>query len=187
MTVSRPIADIFDADELLALARQDLEKNQLDGALEKLKSILAGPQPAPEAIAMAARTYAQLGLFIRAQELFRRYLAVNPQALTEQFQLSMTHFNNGEIQAAQAMWEAILKQYPTHPPALFYNGLSLAQQGNTLEAKRNLEILLQSAAADNLYCGRGKELMQSIDAGLQANFAHDREADGKRQGEDSYQ
>ncbi|HEX8611901.1 MAG TPA: tetratricopeptide repeat protein [Telluria sp.] len=178
MIVSRNLSDIFAADELLALARIDVEKNQLDSALEKLKSILSGAEPDPEAMSMAARVYAQLGLFGRSQELFRRYLAAHPGSVNEQFQLAMTHMNNSEPAEAEGFFNAILASTPTHPPALFYSALLLSQQGKTMEAKRNLDILLQSAPADNLYAGRGKELLDSIDAGLQANFQEQRDQDG---------
>ncbi|NHZ80745.1 tetratricopeptide repeat protein [Massilia sp. CCM 8695] len=190
MTASRNISDIFAADELLALARLDVEKNQLDSALEKLKSILGGPDPDPEAISMAARVYAQLGLFTRAQDLFRRYLVVHPGSLNEQFQLAMTHMNNSEPADAEGFFNAILASTPTHPPALFYSALLLSQQGKTMDAKRSLDILLQSAPADNLYAGRGKELLESIDAGLQASFQDQRDqeaATGKPLSGDTYQ
>lgn len=170
MSKHNRLADIFDADELIALARHDIEKNQLEQALEKIKCVLAGEAPADEALAMAGRVYGQLGLFKRAQESFRRYLALHPDAANEQFQLAMSHYSNGEVADAQGHWDAILRSHPTYPPALYYNGLSLAQQGKPMEAKRSLDILLQSAAQDNLYVGKGKELLQSIDAGLQESF-----------------
>ncbi|MCE3602774.1 tetratricopeptide repeat protein [Massilia sp. P8910] len=178
MTVSRNISDISAADELLALARLDVEKNQLDSALEKLKSILGGPEPDPEAMSMAARVYAQLGLFTRAQGLFRRFLVAHPGAVNEQFQLAMTHMNNSEPAEAEGFFNAILASTPTHPPALFYSALLLSQQGKTLDAKRSLDILLQSAPADNLYAGRGKQLRDAIDAGLQASFEEEQREGG---------
>jgi hypothetical protein len=36
--------------------------------------------------------------------------------------------------------------------------------------------LLQSAAPDNLYAGKAKDLLQSIDAGLQENFIQSQQA-----------
>lgn len=176
MSMQRRLADIFDADELIALARHDIEKNQLEQALEKLKCVLAGDVAADEALALAGRVYGQLGLFKRAQESLRRYLALHPGAASEQFQLAMSHYSNGEPAEAQRHWNAILRIHPTYPPALYYNGLSLAQQGKPMEAKRSLDILLQSAAPDNLYAGKGRELLQSIDAGLQQSFIQSQQA-----------
>ena len=170
MTEQHRFPDLFETDELIALARHDIESNQPGPALDKLKRVLADAAPPAEALSLAGRVYGQLGLFKRSQDAFRRYLALHPDASNEQFQLAMSHYSNGELAEAQAHWDAILRVHPTYPPALYYNGLTLARQGKPMEAKRSLDILLQSAAPDNLYAGKGKELLLSIDAGLQDSF-----------------
>jgi tetratricopeptide (TPR) repeat protein len=153
----------FDAEELLALARLDLEKGDPEGALAKLKELLAETKPAAEAIALSARVYAQLRLHIRAKDLFKRYLAIHPDAVDETFQLGMVSFDGGNASEALALWGKVLKKQPTHPPALFYSGLALARDGKTADAKRSLDILLQSAAPDNLYVNQAKGLLEAID------------------------
>lgn len=154
---------LFAPDELIALARHHIDNNRLDLALEKLKLVLAGNAPEPEAIAMAARLYAQLGLPRRAQELFQHYLVLHPDAPTEQFQLAMAYFNDGQADQAQALWDSILERDPVHPPALYFSALHQARQGKAQDARRHLDVLLQSAAPSNLYAERGKELLQSLD------------------------
>lgn len=168
---SRRKSDLFEPDELVALARHDIEQDRIEDALSKLKQVLAQPKPFAEGIVIAARLYAQLGLFKRAQELFEQYLAINPNAPVETFQLGMAHFDSGEFPQAQQLWEKLLKLQPTHPPALFYSGLMAAQQGKIADAKHQLDILLKSAPEDNLYFGRAKELLKSIDDGLQIAIA----------------
>lgn len=172
------ISSDFEADELLALARLDLEKSNLEGALAKLKQILSGADVLPEAQAMAARLYAQLGLHERAQGFYKAYLQSNPTAVTEKFQFGMTHLEGGHPLEALKIWDELLKDYPTHPPALFYKGLALAQQGKPNEAKQSLDVLLKSVATDNLYFGRGKELLQAINQGN--GMASSRPEDAKR-------
>jgi tetratricopeptide (TPR) repeat protein len=157
--------DAFEADELVALARLDMDRGNVEAALGKLKQVLASADPLPEAQAMAARLYAQLGLFDRARALYQAYLQSNPGAITEKFQFGMTHFDAGQTKEALAIWDSLLKEFPTHPPALFYRALVLAQQGRTADAQQTLDILMKSAPADNLYFGRGKELLQSINSG----------------------
>jgi tetratricopeptide (TPR) repeat protein len=157
--------EAFETDELLALARLDMERGNVEAALSKLKLALMTENPLPEAQTMAARLYAQFGLYDRARALYEAYLQTNPGSITEKFQLGMTHFDTGQSREALAMWEALLKEFPTHPPALFYKALVLAQQSKTADAKQTLDILMKSAAADNLYFGRGKELLQSINNG----------------------
>ena len=165
------LSDVFDLDELVALARNDIERGVLDQALRRLKQVLADKNPPSEALGMAARLYAQLGLFPKAAGLYQRFLETNPGAVTETFQLGMTQFDAGHTNEALKVWEGLLKEYPTHPPALFYKGLVLAQQGRAADAKHVLEILMKSTPVDNLYFGRGKELLQSIDVDLRSELS----------------
>ena len=152
----------LDTDELIALIKLDLEKGNIEKALLKLKEVIKDKNVPSEAYAIAARTYAQLGLFERAKDNFNRYLENNPDATTELFQLGMSHLDCGEKQEALGIWDRLLKKAPVHPPALFYKGLVLAQSGKIADAKQSLDTLLKSANVDNLYFGRAKELLQSI-------------------------
>jgi len=155
--------DMFEPDELVALARLNIERGEMDEALWKLKQVIAEANPPAEALSMTARLYAQLGLFERAKPLFQRYLATQPNAVNETFQLGMVHFDAGQLAEALKIWDGLLKSQPTHPPALFYRALALHQLGQSTEARHSLDILLKSAAPDNLYFNRAKELLQTIE------------------------
>lgn len=155
----------FDTEELIALARLEMDKGAMDQALLKLKQVFADGEPPAEASSLMARLYAQLGLFKRAQEYYQRCIKANPAALLERFQLGMTYFDSGEATEALAIWDELLKDHPAHPPALFYRAYALLQNGNRADAKQSLEIIMKSAPADNLYFGRAKELIQVIDGG----------------------
>jgi len=156
--------DSFDIDELVALARFDLDKGDLSEALWKLKKVIATNNPPAAALSMAGRLYAQLGLWARAQQMFRQYIAIEPSAINENFQLGMVHFDAGQSAEALKIWEGLLKNHPTHPPALFYRALLLAEANQVMEARHSLDILLKSAPADNLHFKQGKELLASLDA-----------------------
>lgn len=179
----------FDADELLALIKYNIEKGEIEKALLKIKELLAEKTPPAEAHAVAARTYAQLGLFERAKEQFKAYLKLNPEATVEAFQLGMAHFDNGEKQEALSIWDGLLEKDPISPPALFYKGLALAQTGRLADAKHSLETLLKSAPTDNLYFGRSKELLQAINNGQlhQEHNGSEAESTGKALPKDAYQ
>src|SRR5438045_9340711 len=99
----------FDSDELLALARISLERNDVEGALLKLKKIMASASPSAEAGGLGARVYAQLGLYDRAGKLYERYLQANPKAFLEQFQLGMTRFDAGKPDEAVKIWDEVLR------------------------------------------------------------------------------
>lgn len=153
----------FEQDELTALARLDIEQGRVEQGLSKLKSVLATGSAPLDAVGMAARLYAQLGLFDRAQPLFEQYLASRPDAIEEEFQLGMVKLDKGEEAQALDVWDGMLKRMPTFPPGLFFSAVVLNRQGKIADARRNLEVLLQTAASDNLYYERSKELLQSIE------------------------
>jgi tetratricopeptide (TPR) repeat protein len=155
----------LEQDELLALARIDIEKGQLESALLKLKQITAEKKPLADALSMLARLYAQLGLYTKAQQFFKKYVETNPDAEIEYFQLGMTYFEAGENDKAEEIWNDILTKKSTHPPSLYYKSLSLARSKNHSEAKAGLSLLLNSVSPDNLYFQRGKELLTAIEAG----------------------
>jgi len=155
--------DLFESDELVSLARLNIERGEVEEALWKLKQVIAEANPPAEALAMSARLYAQLGLFERAKPLFQRYLVMQPNAVNEIFQLGMVHFDAGQQAEALKIWDGLLRTQPTHPPALFYRALALHQLDQSPEARHSLDILLKSAAPDNLYFNRAKELLQTIE------------------------
>lgn len=154
----------FDQDELLALARRDLENGRVEEALRKLKLLIAEPDALADALPLAARIYAQLGLTERAQTCYRRYLAARPDAVLESFELGMTHFDRGDTGEAETLWRGVLERAPTHPPTLFYRALLHARAGRLPEARRDLDVLCQGVPADNLYVTRGRELLQELDS-----------------------
>jgi tetratricopeptide (TPR) repeat protein len=153
----------FDAEELFALARRDLENGRIEEALLKLKKLIAGPDALIEALPHAARVYAQLGLMAKARDCYERYVKEKPNAVLEAFELGITYFEDGEKGEAKRIWDRVLGKSPTHPPTLFYSGLLAAQEGRLPDARRNLDVLFKSAPADNLYVARARDLLRDID------------------------
>jgi tetratricopeptide (TPR) repeat protein len=150
-------------DELLALARNDFEAGRLEEALRKAKALMAGADTPAEALPLAARIYARLGLMARARDCFEKYVQARPDALHESFELGMTYFDTGEPVRADQIWERVLTRAPTHPPALFYRALHAAREGRAPDARRHLDVLMQAVPADNLYVARAQELLQEMD------------------------
>ena len=160
-----PIASVsLDSDELVALARVDIERGAFSDALLKIKQVLADPEPPAQAFALGGRLYAQLGLWQRARPCYERYLQTNPNAVTEAFELGMVRFDSGDAVEARKIWSNLLGKQPTHPPSLFYRALALAQENNAADARKDLDVLLKSAPPDNLYFGRGRDLLRAIDS-----------------------
>lgn len=155
--------DLLESDEIMAIARFDIENGRLDDALYKLKRLIMEQDPPIEALSMAARLYAQLRLFERAETLFRRYIELNEDAVVELFQLGMSMFDGGKHDEALAVWENLLSRQPNYPPAQFYRGLLLARKGKLDAARTQLDELLRQIPADNLYFSHARELIQELD------------------------
>lgn len=165
------MAELFDTEELLALAHLDINQNQYDEALWKLKRVLQAAEPPMKAISMAARLYAQIGLFHRAQALFNRYIELDADAVTETFQLGMTYLDAGNGEEALQVWDKLLQKHPTHPPAMFYRGLVQAQRGELAAARMQLEHILKTVPSDNLYFTRARDLLQELGKGAPVGTA----------------
>ncbi|MDH5325976.1 MAG: tetratricopeptide repeat protein [Gammaproteobacteria bacterium] len=161
----------LDDDELVALARIDMDKGDIEKAIIKIKCVLNRNSEDMEAVGTLGKIYAQIGLFEKSKAYMKQYLDLQPGAVTETFQYGMVHFDSGDKDQALQIWEQLLDSQPTHPPTLFYKGLALAQNNNVADARQTLGILLQSAAADNLYFGKAKELLQALDAGATSTEA----------------
>jgi tetratricopeptide (TPR) repeat protein len=153
-----------DVEESLALARHQVQHGDFERALARLKALVALPQPPADSLAMIARVYAQLGLMERAQGAFRRYLESHPGAAHETFELGATYFDQGNDARALEHWTQALVIAPTHPPALFFSAAALSRSGKNADARRHLEVLFNSAPADNLYVERARDLLKTLDA-----------------------
>lgn len=152
----------FDAEELLALARHDIEKERLDAALAKLKRART-LNDAPVIASELGRLYARIGLVLKAKEAFEAVLAREPNAVHDRFQLGLMHFEMQDRQKALALWGEVLNQAPLHPPALFHSALALAQIGEIERAHDLCRTVQEKIGSDNLFFGRAKELAEKIE------------------------
>lgn len=160
--------DLFDSEELFALARLDLKKGDVALGLGRLKQALRLPGCPVPALVEAARVYAQLGMRAKAQPLFQRYVEQSPGDIDARFQLGMISFEEGQFGPALTLWEEVLHSAPDYPPALFFRAAAISSQGNVAEARRMLRGAMEVIAVDNLYFTRSRDLLAALDAG-QAN------------------
>lgn len=165
--VESNLSIVLDTEELTALARLDMDKGRLDQALLKIKPALQMDQTNIDALGMAGRIYAQIGLLNKAQSMFEKYLEINPNSILESFQFGMVQFDMGKKSDALTTWTSLLGREPNHPPALFFKSVVLAEQGRHSEARQTIDHILQTASADNLYFGKAKDLLRAIENGSQ--------------------
>lgn len=157
--------DLLDAQELLAVARLDFEKERYDQALVRLKQASASNEgQIPEVWALLGAVYGRLRLWAKAQQFLIKFLEARPQSLNERFQLGMTYFDAGDPGKALEVWQQILQAEKLHPPALYYSGLASARLGRLAQALQYCDTVLAQVAQDNLFHGRAKELFEQLRA-----------------------
>ncbi len=158
--------DLLDKQELLALARLDFEKERFDQALIRLKQAAALPgDDLPEIFALLGVTYARLRLWSKAQASLTGFLKLQPNALNERFQLGKIYFDSGDSAQALEVWQQVLAREKMHPPALYHSALAHVRLGRPARAIECCDIVLSSAAPDNLFFGRAKELVEQLRKG----------------------
>jgi tetratricopeptide (TPR) repeat protein len=155
----------FDGEELLALARLDIQKGTTDQGLSKLKQGLESADCPVEAHLEIARVYAQLGLREKARRHFQSYLHSRPDDVDATFQFGMVHFEDSQTDAALELWSNVLRRQAQYPPALFFSALATAKRGQVAEAKAMLRTTMESIPADNLYFTRSRDLLTSLEDG----------------------
>lgn len=154
---------LLDTEELTALTSWHMERNQLDKALLTIKPLLDIEGVNSGVYVLAGRLYAQLGLFIQAESLFKQYLEEDPDDDQVVFQLGMTQFDSNETEEAINTWKNLLAKQPYNPPALFYNALAQLRINNQEEAIILLQSILTHVSADNLYFGKAKDLIKELE------------------------
>lgn len=154
--------EIFESDELLALALMDMKNQNYQYALEKVKLILASDNFPVEALALAGKIYATLGLFGRAKGSFSAYLEKVPEAYLERFQLGMVEKDSGNYEKALDIWRDVLDFNPQYPEALFYLGDLCIRLDRIEEARTWLLTLLETAPDESDFIPLADQLLNRI-------------------------
>ncbi|OEE65033.1 hypothetical protein A1OS_15495 [Enterovibrio norvegicus] len=154
--------ELFSTEELLALAALDLEKEQLDQGLQKLKYLTKQSVVSDELDSMLGSVYAKLRLFDSAAEHYALLLDRTPSRLHERFQLGMVYREMNELEKAAECWDVVLKEDGTYPPVLFHKALLHLTIEDVSESKTLLNKLIASADSDNYYVERARNVLEDI-------------------------
>lgn len=152
----------FDIQENMALATYDIERGELAAALLRIKQVLRHHDAPLGAKSMAARLYAQLGLFAQAQKYFQLLAQEGRLSKLDLFQWGMTYFEQNQWQQALQHWDQVLSMHMHYPPALYYKSLALLELKQHQEALSYLERLVQTTRNDNLYHERATNLLTQV-------------------------
>ncbi|WP_318468202.1 tetratricopeptide repeat protein [Photobacterium leiognathi] len=156
--------DLFNTDELLALAALDLEKENLAEGLEKLKYLTSKEIVSDELDSMLGSVYAKLQLLQNAVDHYSALLNRTPSRLHERFQLGMVYRELNEFEKAAENWDAVLEVEENYPPVLFHKALLLLAVDDAKESKVLLNRLLETADKDNYYVERAQGVLEELDA-----------------------
>lgn len=154
--------ELFESDELMALALLDMKSQSYQSALEKVKSVQTRGDFPVEAFALAGKIYATLGLFDRAKESFSNYIDRVPDAYIEHFQLGMVEKDSGNYQRAIDVWTSVLERQPNYPEALFYLGDLCIRLDRIDEARKWLLALLETAPDESEFIPLADQLLNRI-------------------------
>jgi tetratricopeptide (TPR) repeat protein len=158
--------ELLDNNELLAITRWHLSRDDFGQALIYYKLIAKQKNAPDEAFKLGGKIYAELGLFEYAEKSFKKFIDRNPDEITEIFQYGMVHLDKGDTDAAVKIWDDLLLKEPNHPPTLFYSALTLSNNKKSDKAKKHLETLIKTAPSDNLYFEKSRDLLLKIENNL---------------------
>jgi Flp pilus assembly protein TadD len=136
----------LDAEELLHLGLHALRNDNPPEAIAHLKNCLERDPANAKAVYLLGATYAQVGLYDRAEELLLQAIALNGDEYTAIFQLGLLHLTGGDVEQASSEWATLDSLGREHPMHRFKSAM------------------LALAADDFAGC------MALIDAGIEANL-----------------
>jgi tetratricopeptide (TPR) repeat protein len=120
MTVNN---EVLDADELLHLAMEASKKQDSEAAIKYLKSAREQSPESSEVQFMLGATYADLGMFDRAETSLKEAVTLKPDFEAAIFQLGLLYIVNNRIDNAAEAWEALDTKGEENPYYLFKSGL----------------------------------------------------------------
>ena len=101
-------AAALDADELLHLALYATEHDTPDTAIAHLKQLLALDPNHAQGLYLLGALHAEIGLYDKAKAEMAQALALDANLpATARFQLGLLHITSGEVDKAQAVWQAL--------------------------------------------------------------------------------
>ncbi|KUI97005.1 tetratricopeptide repeat protein [Vibrio sp. MEBiC08052] len=153
---------LLDTEELIALSRSALLKEDYDCALTKLKLVVRQEQFPIEVYSLLGRVYAALELFDKSVAAFQEFLTRRPEVVPERFHLGMVYRNMGENTKAIQVWDEVLEQAPMFPPALYNKGLYYLDEGNKEEAIELFNYIIDHVDPDDSHVEMANYMLSSM-------------------------
>ncbi|MGF1731289.1 tetratricopeptide repeat protein [Photobacterium kasasachensis] len=154
--------NLLDNEELLALSRNALEREDYHDALIKIKYILKRNEVPAGVYALLGRTYAALELHDKAVAAFNEFLHHRPEVIPERFHLGVVYREMGDNAKALAVWEEVLEKAPNFPPALYNKALFLLDDGNEDEAIELFNYIIENVEPDDSHVEMANHMLSTI-------------------------
>ena len=157
-------------EALGGLVALDLANRDGAAARARLASELEKPNPQPDLLVLAGRTYAVLRDFPAAEEVLRRVISGNPSFLPAYSMLAQVYLAQKKTGEAQQEFDRLAARDSRPVGALTMAGVLLQQQGDQAGARQRFEKVIAldpraPVAANNLawmYAESGQNLQQAI-------------------------
>ncbi|MDO6685867.1 MULTISPECIES: tetratricopeptide repeat protein [unclassified Agarivorans] len=153
---------LLESDELLALSRIAIEREDYEGALMKLKSILDEPEIPVGVYALLGRVYAALELFEKAIIAFDEYLIHRPEVVPEKFHLGAVYREMGENEKALQIWDEVLDKAPDFPPVLYNQALYYLEEKDEDGAIEKLNYIIENIDPEDNHVDMANRLLSTI-------------------------
>lgn len=137
--------------ELFALAKFNFKNENIEGALVKLKTILARGNTPIEVYPLLGRVYRFLDMLEEAKNCFQFYLSHQPDIVSEAFQLGLCEQDMGNITGAKDAYDSLLQREPNYPPALYQRAVLFAAEAQPSAALSLLQQLIATADENDPY------------------------------------
>lgn len=154
--------NLLDNEELLALSRNAIEREDYHDALIKLKYILKRDEVPAGVYALLGRTYAALELFDKSIVAFNEFLHHRPEVIPERFHLGVVYREMGDKEKAFEIWEEVLEKAPNFPPALYNKALFLLDDGNEDEAVEQFNNIIENVDPEDSHVEMANEMLSTI-------------------------
>lgn len=154
--------EIFDQDELLAIATIAFDKQDLMTALPILKKLVTSEQCPVGSFSLLGRIYAILGLYERAMIAFNAYLEHRPEVVPEHFEIGLLHRELGNDNEALKVWDEVLEKAPGFPPALYSKAVYLRDYNLIDDALDLLNTLIETAPPEDRHVEMANQLISEI-------------------------
>lgn len=155
----------LDADELLHLALEAMERNDNKDALTLLKQSVIKDPGNGQAKYLLGAVYAQIGMYDRAVSEMSRAVELLPELYPAHFQLGLLYMTSGKVEKAKNAWLPLENLDSEHPFQLFKQGLEHLVED---DFESCISFLKRGIDRNRMYASLNDDMVKVINSAQQA-------------------